>query len=260
MSRQYDQTFVDFPDSLPTKNYYESWGMRYKQIEGFPDYYITDQGDVISFKNEEPRILKTFCNRHGHEYVQLSDRWGFKKKLLVHRLVAEAFLSNDEGYPVVRHLNDNPKDNDVENLAWGTFKDNHNDCVRNGNEYHRSVYCFENDTEYHSGASAARSLGLEKGQICLCCQGKIGHTAGYHFCYVEDKEKCLSNPDWTRDRLLKRVIAISPEGRKYAFNSRKEAAEFSGVSIPSVVNVIAGRVSKAKGWVFKEGEKSGQAY
>jgi 16S rRNA U516 pseudouridylate synthase RsuA-like enzyme len=50
--------------------------------------------------------------------------------------VAAAFLpqksSTDQ---VLRHLNDNPTDNRVENLAWGTYSDNLNDAIRNGRSH-----------------------------------------------------------------------------------------------------------------------------
>ena len=45
----------------------------------------------------------------------------------VHRLVAEAFLSNPNELPVVRHLDDIRTNNILSNLAWGTFKDNYQD-------------------------------------------------------------------------------------------------------------------------------------
>lgn len=65
--------------------------------------------------------------RTGHLLVSLS---GTSKYL--HRLVAEAFIPNPAGHPLVRHWDDNPADNRVENLRWGTKRDNYTDAVRNG--------------------------------------------------------------------------------------------------------------------------------
>lgn len=54
---------------------------------------------------------------------------------VVHRIVAETFLGPPpfEG-AVVRHLDDNPTNNRVENLAWGSHKENAADRKRNGRD------------------------------------------------------------------------------------------------------------------------------
>lgn len=108
--------------------------------EGF--YSVSDQGRVRS----EPRrivrsdgvqqfhagrVLADKANGSGRSVVQLS-RHGVMKPMLVHRLVALAFLPNPDGFRVVRHLDDNPRDNRLVNLAWGTHADNQRDRVRNG--------------------------------------------------------------------------------------------------------------------------------
>lgn len=49
----------------------------------------------------------------------------------MHRLVARAFLGPTD-LPLVRHLNDDPSDNRLANLAYGTSSDNALDSVRNG--------------------------------------------------------------------------------------------------------------------------------
>lgn len=55
-----------------------------------------------------------------------------QKYLFVHRLIAIAFIPNPHNLAIVRHLNDIPTDNRLDNIAWGTHSDNENDKVRNG--------------------------------------------------------------------------------------------------------------------------------
>lgn len=88
-----------------------------KRIKDFPDYAITDDGKVISYKYKTPRIMKTWYQKSGYENIKL--RQGDKSvHKLIHRLVAEAFLDNPNNLPEVNHKNKNPKDNRVENLEW----------------------------------------------------------------------------------------------------------------------------------------------
>ena len=66
----------------------------------------------------------------GHQVVTL--RYSpIKERVYVHRRVARAHIPNPQGHKLVRHLNDNPSDNRVENLAWGTYSDNAQDRERN---------------------------------------------------------------------------------------------------------------------------------
>jgi hypothetical protein len=76
------------------------------------------------------RVVATHMNS-GYLRVNVSHS-GRSVAVLIHRALAEAFIPNTDGLPVVRHLNDNPTDNRLENLAWGTPRDNAADCVRNG--------------------------------------------------------------------------------------------------------------------------------
>lgn len=91
---------------------------------------------VIMRSNGYPQPLKGVVltpnlGKRGSYTVMLPTASG-QRQVKVHRMVAEAFIPNPSGFPVVRHLNDDPTDNRVENLAWGTQSDNMRDAIRNG--------------------------------------------------------------------------------------------------------------------------------
>lgn len=65
-------------------------------------------------------------------YFAIGLRGGPKRKMMrVHRLVAAAFLGPSD-LPLVRHLDGNPKNNHVSNLAYGDVSQNAQDRTRHG--------------------------------------------------------------------------------------------------------------------------------
>jgi hypothetical protein len=77
------------------------------------------------------RILRPAINSRGCPTVTLY-LCGKRTTRLISHLVADAFLPKKAPTDtVVRHLNDNPADNRLENLAWGTYSDNRQDAIRN---------------------------------------------------------------------------------------------------------------------------------
>lgn len=113
-------------------------GEEWRDVVGYEGLYmVSSLGRIISLErhihrknrygNEsvfvnKPRLCKPFCS---HRYVGfvLCRNSTFARKD-VHRMVAEAFIQNPNGYPQVDHINDNPKDNRVCNLQWCTAKEN----------------------------------------------------------------------------------------------------------------------------------------
>lgn len=96
-------------------------------VVGRESYYeVSNTGKVRSlvgrYKSKPVFELKQYINKHGYCFVDLT--FPVRRKELVHRLVASAFLSNAESYPVVNHLDNNPSNNAVENLEWTTYSGN----------------------------------------------------------------------------------------------------------------------------------------
>lgn len=85
------------------------------------NYSVTDSGEVYNDITGKQR--KLYLTEEGYLRVQLQIE-KHPKTFLVHRLVAEAFLSESEKNFVVDHINHNRSDNRVENLRWATFEEN----------------------------------------------------------------------------------------------------------------------------------------
>lgn len=102
-----------------------------KAIKGFPHYLITTFGRVISLHKKQPRLLSQSTDAKGYRAVNLRNHKA-GRSYRVHRLVAEAFIANPEGLPCVRHMDGNPANNSLDNLAWGTYADNEADKRNHG--------------------------------------------------------------------------------------------------------------------------------
>jgi hypothetical protein len=90
----------------------------FKPIDGFPNYQVTNTGEVWS--NRRGKSDYTPMNPStstGYAAVKLSDS-GVQKGFQVHRLVAEAFIKNPKKYEIVNHKDGDKLNNSVSNLEW----------------------------------------------------------------------------------------------------------------------------------------------
>ena len=105
-----------------------------KQIPGHSHYSSTDEGEIISTRRyPSGKQLSGYVNEDGYLTVTITADDGVKRKTLVHRLVATAFLGPcpTEDH-LVRHLDGDQLNNRPSNLAWGTELTNFHDAVGHG--------------------------------------------------------------------------------------------------------------------------------
>lgn len=107
----------------------------YKQkwvnISGFKNYQISNYGYVKSFAHTKPRILKPSVHKDGHiSYTICKNNINYRKQ--THRLVLECFEHSCPNGLQCCHNDGDPKNNFIENLRWGTVKENAFDRKKHG--------------------------------------------------------------------------------------------------------------------------------
>lgn len=118
----------------------------WKSIEEYEGLYvISDLGGVLSCERYgsdgrllQERKLKGGCYPNGYEYVCLR-KHGKNRNFMIHRLVAEAFVPNNDGLPCINHKDGNKHNNDIKNLEWCTHSQNRKHAYDTGLSPQRGV-------------------------------------------------------------------------------------------------------------------------
>lgn len=101
-------------------------------------YEVSDRGEVRSLRTGKPIV--PVLHRQGHFQVGLYAE-GKRHYRYVHRLVAESFLGEPTA-EIVRHLDGDPSNNGLANLAYGSQSDNMIDSIGHGTHVQsRKTHC-----------------------------------------------------------------------------------------------------------------------
>ena len=149
----------------------------WKDIKGYEGLYqISNTGKVKGLKRN--KVLKPILQRSGYYYVDLQ-----RKRRLVHRLVAEAFIDNPDNLPEVNHKDENKLNNSVENLEWCDSKYNANYGTRNKRRG-KPIQCIETGIIYWGAREMERQLGIKHNSIAFAIKNGT-RAGGYHWQYVD---------------------------------------------------------------------------
>jgi HNH endonuclease len=91
-------------------------------------YFVSADGKVFDSNGKE---CAQYPNRDGYNRVNLKTASGSYVSAFVHILVLEAFIGPCPEGCEARHL-DGTRNNNLENLIWGTHKENMIDVVKHG--------------------------------------------------------------------------------------------------------------------------------
>lgn len=105
----------------------ENW----KPIEGYEGLYEVSTAGAVRNLKRNGYTLKALTVTHGYKAVALHKE-GKRKMMLIHRLVAAAFIPNPENKPQVNHINGIKTDNRAENLEWATSQENLQHAMETG--------------------------------------------------------------------------------------------------------------------------------
>lgn len=157
--------------------------VRYQPIKDFPGYRVGDDGSVWSCLVNPGAQRKSYIGTEwkiriptpttGHGQLYLYGPNG-RKRFKVYHLVLTAFSGPRPKGAFGLHKNGNPCDNRIENLYWGTPKQNGSDAVRLGEslpgEKHPNAKLTDADARMIldsplTGAALGRKLGVNKETI-----------------------------------------------------------------------------------------------
>ena len=167
--------------------------------KNIPRYANQYQASTFGRIRRHPRMVDnngTFCLKKGGIVTQnVNGRGLFRVRLfyegrmheeLVHRLVAETFVSNKANLPFVRHKDGKLTNNCAENLAWCSRNSVYTHSRKDAKTRKSKAIIMNNGTTtrcYLSIKNAERRTGISASNICQVLQGKRKTAGGCFWRY-----------------------------------------------------------------------------
>ena len=186
----------------------------WKAVKGYEGLYeVSSFGNVRSLNWGGTGIVRNlYLKKHNRGYCQGELFNGMNRHMyLVHRLVADAFIPNPNGLPHINHIDENKRNNNVDNLEWCTpstnmkkyvanhvgefipawFKsdDRSHPRCRKPYRHTRPIMQTQKSGEFVKNWSCVNeikhSLGYRDSHITDCCNGLRKSAYGFNWQYAD---------------------------------------------------------------------------
>ena len=169
---------------------------------------VAQVSNKMRFRSTKGVVSVPKKNKKGYRRVKIDN-----KTYDFHRLIGFAFLVRVPGKTTINHIDGVPGNDWPSNLEWAdpsdqirhsyaTNKNRKSNAPRRSKPVMgRKVGSDDEWTRYESATDAARTLKLDRGSICQCCNKpeKYKQTGGYEFQFEDQMD--LDGEEW-RDVVL----------------------------------------------------------
>lgn len=254
----------------------------WKPVVGYEGLYeVSSLGRVksidrtIPFRNSKKNIKGTILSLClSHDYYEVSlYKDGIRETGIVHRLVANAFISNPNNYPCVNHKNEIKTDNRIENLEWCTYEYNNNydtkierasKSLRTNPKASTSVFMLNKKGDIlrkYQSIADAQDDGFDAKTISKCCRfvDKYITHKSYIWIYSKDIDKIPFAIKRVKNKIIQknafRVIATNNFNKEQKeYESINEASRSLGISVTQIIKCCRGIYKQTNGYTFKYAE------
>ena len=128
------------------------------EVDGYPNYEVSENG-IIRNKNTK-YIMKPKHHHNKYLTVCLNKSVGKYENVLIHRIVAKAFIPNPNNYNVVNHKDENKLNNNYKNLEYCDiyYNNAYGTRINRSAQTRTRVIVMDNGLEFENSEKAAEYI------------------------------------------------------------------------------------------------------
>jgi hypothetical protein len=144
--------------------------MVWYEIPGFPGYRINHHREVLSLKQDEPRVMKTWIEGDYHR-VMLRRNGEYVNCKIAYLMLITFVGPRPEGQEIC-HGSEGSLNDSLTNIRWGTSSENNFDQVEHGTHYEAARDCCDQGHEFTPENTGWRwgKGGKKSGVKCRRCK------------------------------------------------------------------------------------------
>lgn len=191
----------------------------------YKDYYVDEDGNVYSNKYKKLVMLKQMNTTFGYKMLTIN-----RKKIKVHRLIAETFIPNPQNKRCIDHINAIKTDNRVSNLRWVTYQQNYHNPITqqrlklsiNSVEHKAKMKYLHSTNEYKKKLGYKRlALQINKNDQCYINMNLFGKFDCYQLSdELKSKLKAIRNTDEYKAKMSKAKTKYNYQQIKHVIDNK----------------------------------------